>query len=335
MAKGGKRLAKKMAKNTTKKASEQVSRNASKSIKNIDIPSIKEISTPKVNINYGDNLLDAINKSRAADGLAPLTEKSIVAKGTGQGIENAFGQKSIGAPTVESVKRARQADQHIRNGMESFHKKMDEVDRSMGYIKNPLPSFTSREDRSRQLLNSMSNERTREFREIRQRNIAMRDGYVSSKTKAPVVTDDNLAEAIGRTREAMADARVMTPRTVDPNISSSTLLDDMTSKTSSMRGQREYNIRKKELEKQLKIQEGSKGMPQRKIASSTAPKADKVNITSPSGGNASAKNQDPKGNANNWVYKAASVGVGGGLVLSMANNRGQQSNSQLYGQGGY
>ena len=51
--------------------------------------------------------------------------------------------------------------------------------------------------------------------------------------------------------------------------------------------------------------------------------------------NASAKNQDPKGNANNWVYKAAAAGVGGGLVLSMANNKGQQSNSQLYGQGGY
>lgn len=36
----------------------------------------------------------------------------------------------------------------------------------------------------------------------------------------------------------------------------------------------------------------------------------------------------------NWVYKTAAAGVGGGLVLSMANNKGQQSNSQLYGQGG-
>lgn len=37
----------------------------------------------------------------------------------------------------------------------------------------------------------------------------------------------------------------------------------------------------------------------------------------------------------NWVYKAAAAGVGGGLVLSMASNKGQQSNSQLYGQRGY
>lgn len=40
-------------------------------------------------------------------------------------------------------------------------------------------------------------------------------------------------------------------------------------------------------------------------------------------------------NHNNYVYKMAAAGVGGGLVLSMANNRGQQSNAQLYGQGGY
>ena len=49
--------------------------------------------------------------------------------------------------------------------------------------------------------------------------------------------------------------------------------------------------------------------------------------------NVSAKNEDPKGNGSNWVYKAAAAGVGGGLVLSIANNKGQQSNSQLYGQG--
>lgn len=55
---------------------------------------------------------------------------------------------------------------------------------------------------------------------------------------------------------------------------------------------------------------------------------------SPSGGNKSAQKQkDPK--ADNWVYKLAGAGVGGGIVLSMANNKGQQSNSQLYGQGGY
>lgn len=51
-------------------------------------------------------------------------------------------------------------------------------------------------------------------------------------------------------------------------------------------------------------------------------------------GNSSAKKKkDPK--ADNWVYKAAAAGVGGGLVLSMSNSRGQQSNQQLYGQGGY
>lgn len=51
-------------------------------------------------------------------------------------------------------------------------------------------------------------------------------------------------------------------------------------------------------------------------------------------GNSSAKKtKDPK--ADNWVYKAAAAGVGGGLVLSMSNSRGQQSNQQLYGQGRY
>lgn len=53
---------------------------------------------------------------------------------------------------------------------------------------------------------------------------------------------------------------------------------------------------------------------------------------SPSGGNASANNTDPKGNGNNTVYNMAAMGVGGGLVFSLANNKGQQSNSQLYGQ---
>lgn len=38
-------------------------------------------------------------------------------------------------------------------------------------------------------------------------------------------------------------------------------------------------------------------------------------------------------NAQNWVYRAAGLGVGGGLVLSMSNNKGQQTNNQLYGQG--
>lgn len=51
--------------------------------------------------------------------------------------------------------------------------------------------------------------------------------------------------------------------------------------------------------------------------------------------NASAKNTDIKGNGNNFIYKMAAAGVGGGIVLSMSNRKGQQSNSQLYGQGGY
>lgn len=51
-------------------------------------------------------------------------------------------------------------------------------------------------------------------------------------------------------------------------------------------------------------------------------------------GNKSAKKKkDPK--ADNWVHRAAAIGVGGGLVLSMSNNKGQQTNQQLYGQGGY
>lgn len=46
--------------------------------------------------------------------------------------------------------------------------------------------------------------------------------------------------------------------------------------------------------------------------------------------------QDKKvGDPNNFVYKMAAAGVGGGLVLSMSNKKGQQSNNQLYGQGGY
>ena len=49
--------------------------------------------------------------------------------------------------------------------------------------------------------------------------------------------------------------------------------------------------------------------------------------------NKQKKNTAPKGNPNNWVYKAAGLGVGGAIVFSMANNKGQQSNSQLYGQG--
>ena len=39
-----------------------------------------------------------------------------------------------------------------------------------------------------------------------------------------------------------------------------------------------------------------------------------------------------KAKGNNFVYNMAAMGVGGGLVLNMANNKGQQSNAQLYGQ---
>ena len=35
---------------------------------------------------------------------------------------------------------------------------------------------------------------------------------------------------------------------------------------------------------------------------------------------------------NNFVYNMAAMGVGGGLVLNMANAKGQQTNAQLYGQ---
>ena len=55
--------------------------------------------------------------------------------------------------------------------------------------------------------------------------------------------------------------------------------------------------------------------------------------TSPSGGNESAKKSlQDKIKGNNFVYNMAAMGVGGGLVLNLANNKGQQSNAQLYGQ---
>ena len=61
--------------------------------------------------------------------------------------------------------------------------------------------------------------------------------------------------------------------------------------------------------------------------------AAKVQETSPSGGNASIIQQaQDKIKGNNFVYNMAAMGVGGGLVLNMANNKGQQTNAQLYGQ---
>lgn len=48
-------------------------------------------------------------------------------------------------------------------------------------------------------------------------------------------------------------------------------------------------------------------------------------------GNASAKDANLK--ARNFVYKAAAMGVGGGVVLNLFNNKGEQSNTQLYGGG--
>lgn len=54
---------------------------------------------------------------------------------------------------------------------------------------------------------------------------------------------------------------------------------------------------------------------------------------SPSGGNNSAtKHLADRVKGNNFVYNMTALGVGGGLVLNMANNKGQQTNAQLYGQ---
>lgn len=58
-----------------------------------------------------------------------------------------------------------------------------------------------------------------------------------------------------------------------------------------------------------------------------------TDTSSPSGGNSSIMQQvQDKVKGNNFVYNMAAMGVGGGLVLNMANNKGQQSNAQLYGQ---
>ena len=46
-----------------------------------------------------------------------------------------------------------------------------------------------------------------------------------------------------------------------------------------------------------------------------------------------SKNKGIDFDKNSFAYKAAGLGVGGAIVFSMANNKGQQSNSQLYGQG--
>lgn len=56
--------------------------------------------------------------------------------------------------------------------------------------------------------------------------------------------------------------------------------------------------------------------------------------TSPgnSGNNSIMQQVQDKVKGNNFVYNIAAMGVGGGLVLNMANNKGQQSNAQLYGQ---
>ena len=58
-----------------------------------------------------------------------------------------------------------------------------------------------------------------------------------------------------------------------------------------------------------------------------------IDHSSPSGGNSSIMQQvQDKVKGNNFVYNMAAMGVGGALVLNMANNKGQQSNAQLYGQ---
>ena len=48
--------------------------------------------------------------------------------------------------------------------------------------------------------------------------------------------------------------------------------------------------------------------------------------------NSATKHLADRVKGNNFVYNMAAMGVGGGLVLNMANNKGQQSNAQLYGQ---
>lgn len=68
-----------------------------------------------------------------------------------------------------------------------------------------------------------------------------------------------------------------------------------------------------------------------KLQSKADKKIEANKLKSPSGGKPSA-NQNKMSTAN-LTYKVAAMGVGGGLVLSLASNRGQQSNQQLYGQG--
>lgn len=161
------------------------------------------------------------------------------------------------------------------------------------------------------------------------------------------INNADLANQIGSIREAMAEARVSAPKVTTQKQNSDQLLESLTKQTSGLRGQRQYNLNKKELQNQLEdkvkqeaINKGSKGMPGRNssnVGNGTTYIPNKNNSVgaknSPSGGNSSAKKKDPK--ADNWVYKAAAAGVGGGLVLSMSNSRGQQTNQQLYGQGGY
>ena len=83
-----------------------------------------------------------------------------------------------------------------------------------------------------------------------------------------------------------------------------------------------------EFEKKLATQEAMERRKskytQEQIEAHRAKKADR---------NKSVTNADPKGIGSNWVYKAAGAGVTGALVLNMFGNKGQQSNSQLYGQG--
>lgn len=96
-----------------------------------------------------------------------------------------------------------------------------------------------------------------------------------------------------------------------------------------------YNKEKlnKRLEQRLShiknIENGTVGMPIRNLSNSENSTINK-NITA-----SVNKNNNSVANPNNWVYKLAAAGVGGGMVLSMSNNKGQQTNSQLYGQGGY
>lgn len=172
------------------------------------------------------------------------------------------------------------------------------------------------------------------FRIGKQRESAA-SSRISKQSSKKIEEVDDLADEIANMREK----RVREGLASNGGVS-------ITDETIAQRKQELNNIRNKEkkvydkegLQEKLKrrqdfknnIENGTVGMPQRKgqVSGSQTNK----NTTNK---NTTNKNTDKKGIGNNFVYRAAAAGVGGGIVLSMANNRGQQSNAQLYGQGGY